>query len=114
MLNDVVIGRAAQARNKAGSARVVVRVPPIGVRAHSCLSNAEALLVQRRICIRQIEFCGSLVRGKPTAIESRPWRPKHVAYDDELLPKIDAIFHPTFPLTSIASIVSVALLACAA
>src|SRR5258708_1108602 len=53
MLNDVVIGRAAQARNKAGSARVMVRVPPIGVRAHSCLSNTEALLVQPKICIPQ-------------------------------------------------------------
>src|SRR5260370_25306818 len=64
MLNDVVIGRAAQARKKAGSARVIVPVPPIGLWAYSCLSNAEALLEQLSICIRQIEFCGCVVASK--------------------------------------------------
>jgi hypothetical protein len=57
MLNDVVIGRTTKARDKACSAGVVIRVAPIGVSAHGRLSNAEGLLVQRRICIRSIEFC---------------------------------------------------------
>jgi len=59
-----VIGCSAQTRDKACSAGVVIRVSPMGVRAHDRLSNAEGLLVQRRICIRQIEFCATDVNGK--------------------------------------------------
>src|SRR5579872_3527125 len=57
MLNNVVIGRTAEARYKACPAGVVIRVAPIGVKTHGSLSNAEGHSVQRRICIRPIEFC---------------------------------------------------------
>jgi hypothetical protein len=63
MLNNVVIGCSAQARDEACSAGIVIRVSPMGVRAHDRLSNAQGLLVQLRICIRQIEFCGAYVTG---------------------------------------------------
>jgi hypothetical protein len=63
MLNNVVIWCPAEARNKPCATGIVVRVAPVRVRApHGCLSDAEGLLVQRRICIRPIEFCEVVLR----------------------------------------------------
>ena len=61
MLNNVLIWRPAKARNEPCATGIMVRVTPIGVLAHGRLSNGPGMLVQRRICIRLIEFCEVVV-----------------------------------------------------
>ena len=76
MLNDVVVGSAAEAGDKTGAASVVVGVAPIGMAAlrrqgpsivktvlastvtevHTSLSNEWGVVVQRRILILWIDF----------------------------------------------------------
>jgi len=72
MLNDVVVGSAAEAGDETGAAGIVVGVAPIGMAAlrrqgpgivktvlastvtevHTSLSNGRGVVVQRRILIR--------------------------------------------------------------
>src|SRR5205823_13593153 len=73
VLDDVVIGCPPETGHKAGTAGVVVRVSPIGVLAHSRLSNGEGQVVQRRICIRRIDFLAEVIWKRPMRNFTKTW-----------------------------------------